>query len=166
MENQQVFDMLSNDKVTLDHLTVKDAAFFYEIYSHPALTVNFDESPFLPNETSTEFTERIISLCECIFTIRPTDNPNLIIGDCALHHWDKQNNEIVIGGSLFPEYWGKGYMQAAFELLTEIAKQELGAKTLLGPTKTRNIKAIRLVEKMGFIKHQVDEQDTILRKEI
>lgn len=162
--------LLSNDKVILNNLTVTDAGFLYKIYTHPALTVNFDESPFLQNETPTEFTERIISLCEYIFTIKPTDKPNdkpnLIIGDCALHHWDKQNNEIVIGGSLFPEYWGKGFMQAAFELLTEIAKQELGVKTLLGLTKTRNIKAIRLVEKMGFVKHQIDEQNTIMRKEI
>lgn len=158
--------MLSNDKVILQKLTLKDAGFFYEIYSHPALTVNFDERPFLPDETATEFTERIISICEYIFTIRPTGKPGLIIGDCALHHWDKQKSEIVIGGSLFPEHWGKGYMQAAFELLTEIAKQELGVKTLLGPTKTRNTKAIRLVEKMGFIKYQTDERDTIMRKEI
>ncbi len=150
----------------LNNLTVKDAGFFYKIYTHPALTVNFDESPFLQNETPTEFAERIISICEYIFTIRPTDKPNLIIGDCALHHWDKQKEEIVIGGSLFPEYWGKGYMQAAFELLTEIAKRELGVKALLRPTKTRNTKAIRLVEKMGFIKHQADEQDTIMRKEV
>lgn len=158
--------MLSNDRVILTPLTVKDADFFYKIYTHPALTVNFDESPFLPNETATAFTERIISHCVYIFTIRPTDHPNLMIGDCALHHWDQQNHKIEIGGSLFPEYWGKGYMQAAFELLTEIAKQELGVNTLLGSTKTSNSKAIRMVEKMGFVKHQVDKQDTIMRKEI
>lgn len=30
----------------LQNLTVNDADFFYNLYSHPALTVNFDESPF------------------------------------------------------------------------------------------------------------------------
>jgi len=158
--------MLSNEKVVLEILTVKDADFLYKLYTHQALTVNFDESPFLQNETAIEFTERIISICEYIFTISPTDKPNIIIGDCALHHWDKQKAEITIGGSLFPEYWGKGYMRAAFELLAIIAKQELGVKALLGHTKTRNIKAIRLVEKMGFVKQQIDEQETIMRKEI
>ncbi|HMR83145.1 MAG TPA: GNAT family N-acetyltransferase [Niabella sp.] len=112
--------MLSDKKVILNHLTVKDAYFFYKLYAHPELIVNFDESPFLQNETPVQFTERIISHCEYIFTIRPADHPNLVIGDCALHHWDKQKEEIVIGGSLLPEYWGKGYMQAAFELLTGI----------------------------------------------
>lgn len=159
-------DKLSNKKVTLHHLTERDAAIFYKIYTHPALTVNFDESPVLPNETATEFTKRISSFCNYIFTIRPTDQPNLIIGDCALHHWDKENKEIEIGGSLFPEYWGKGYMQAAFELLTEFARQELGVKTLIGTTKTRNTQAIRLVEKMGYVKYQVNLYDTVMRKEI
>ena len=158
--------MYSNDKVILEHLTENDADFFYKIYSHPQLIVNFDENPFLPNETRAEFTKRIISLCEFIFTIRPIEHPDLIVGDCALHHWNKETNEIVIGGSLFPEYWGKGFMESAFQLLTVIAKQELGVKILLGPTKTRNHKAIRLVEKMGFIKYQVDDNDTIMRKEL
>lgn len=121
---------------------------------------------FLPNETPVQFTERIISLCEYVFTIRPTENPDLIIGDCALHHWDKQKSEVIIGGSLLPEYWGKGYMRSAFEQLIQIAKQELGIKIILGHTKTRNIKAIRLVEKMGFETYQSDERETIMKKEI
>lgn len=158
--------MDSKRKVILEQLTVNDAVFFYGIYSHPQLTVAFDGSPFLPNETPAEFTERISSLCEFIFTIRPADAPDLLIGDCALHHWDRENKEIAIGGSLLPEYWGMGYMQAAFELLIKIAKQELGVKTLLGETKTSNRQAIRLVEKMGFVIQRTDGMDTLLRKEI
>jgi len=57
-------------------------------------------------------------------------------------------------------------MQSAFELLTVIAKQDLGIRALLGPTKTRNHRAIGLVEKMGFRKHYVDDNETIMRKEI
>ena len=158
--------MYPNDKVILEQLTENDADFFYEIYSLPQLTVNFDESPFLPDETPIEFTKRIISLSEFIFTIRPITQPELIIGDCALHHWNKDTNEIVIGGSLFPAYWGKGFMQSAFELLAEFAKKELGVKALLGMTKTRNHKAIRLVEKMGFVKYQIDENEITMRKEL
>lgn len=156
----------SNDNVILRELTLVEADRFYAIYAHPKLSENFDESPFLPNESSIEFTERIISLCECIFTIRPTANPNLIIGDCALHHWNKQSNEISIGGSLFPEYWGKGYMKYSFNLLIEIAKEELAIKTIVGQTKIRNLNAIRLVQKMGFIKRQLSDNDIILSKEI
>lgn len=158
--------MMYNDKVILKELTINDADFFFNIYSHPELTVNFDESPFMENETAAEFTKRIISICEYIYTIRPLEYPELIIGDCALHHWDKENQEIVIGGSLLPQYWGKGLMQSAFDLLIVLAKYNLDVKTLLAPTKTRNHKAIRLVEKMGFLKYKMSGNDTILRKVI
>lgn len=158
--------MFSNDKILLKKLTKQDAECFYKLYSHPELVISFDENPFLENETPTEFTQRIISLCEYIFTIRTKENPDLVIGDCALHHWNKAGNEIEIGGSLFPEYWGKGFMQAAFELLIELAEQDLGIQTVLGSTKTSNRQAIALAEKIGFKKCRVDENDTILRKEL
>src|SRR5690606_12556618 len=150
----------------IEHLSVENADFIYELYSNQQLAEYFDESPILQNETPTEFTKRIISLCEYIFTIRPIDQPSLIIGDCALHHWNQEKKEIEIGGSLLPEFWGKGYMQSAFELLTVIAKQELGVETLFGQTKTRNLKAIRLSEKIGFEKYKFQNQDTIMKKVI
>lgn len=75
-------------------------------------------------------------------------------------------DEISIGGSLVSEYWGKGLMQSAFELLTVLARQNISLKTLPGQTKTRNHQAIRLVEKMGFRKYLVDKDDTIMRKEL
>jgi len=158
--------MYSNQRIILEELSIENADFIYNLYSLPQLSENFDESPFLQNETSVEFTQRIISLCEYSFTIRPAYQPNLIIGDCALHHYKQQKKEIEIGGSLLPDYWGKGYMQSAFELLTIIAKTELGVKTLIGQTKTRNNKAIRMAEKLGFEKHQFNELNTIMRKEI
>lgn len=55
-------------------------------------------------------------------------------------------------------------MQSAFEQLTVIARQNLSVKTLPGQTKTRNHQAIRLVEKTGFRKYLVDNEDTIIRK--
>ena len=158
--------MYSNKKVILEILTINNADILYQLYSHPLLTVNFEENPFLPNETPQQFTQRIISSCDFIYIIKPTGQPELIIGDCALHHWNHKTKELFIGGSLFPEFWGQGYMQAAFELLIGIAKQKLETKWLIGQTKTRNHKAIRLAEKMGFKKYQLDEQDTLLRKEI
>lgn len=158
--------MYKNDKIILKELTKEDADYLYNIYSHPEVRLNLDESPFLENETAVEFTERIISICEYIFTIRTVQEPNIIIGDCALHHWNKENKEIAIGGSLFPQYWGKNYMKYAFELLHEIAKNELGVKTIIGVTNTINKKAIRMVEKMGYLKHKVDENDIIMKREI
>lgn len=158
--------MYSNEKVTLEKLTLEDAGFFYALYAHPEVTANFGTSPFLENETPVQFTDRIIAQCDHLFTIRISTRPGLIIGECALHDWDRQKKQIAIGGSLLPKYWGNGYMQAALELLIEIAKEELGVKVVLGRTKITNKNAIRLVEKIGFEKYREDEQDIVMRKEI
>jgi len=161
-----ITDIVFNDKVILKKLTESDADFLYNLYSKPELLINFDSSPFLPNETPQQFTNRIITACKYIWTIREVRNPEFVIGDCALHDWDKIKAEILIGGSLSPEYWGQGIMQSSFELLIKLSKEHLGVKILLGQTKTRNLKAIRLMERMWFEKITVDEQDTFMRKVI
>lgn len=99
--------MYSNEKVILEQLTVDNADFIYGLYSHPQLAEYFDETTFLLNETPIEFTERIISLCEYIFTIRPTDQPNLIIGDCALHHWNQQKKKLKLAVRCFLNFGEK-----------------------------------------------------------
>jgi ribosomal-protein-alanine N-acetyltransferase len=158
--------MYANDNVILEPLTDLDAEVLYGIYSHPMLIANLGERAFLPEETPLEFTRRMVSLCNLIFTIRLKEFPQRVVGDCALHHWKGEKHEVAIGGSLLPECWGKGLMQSAFELLTVIAKNELGATTLLAATGTGNHRAIRLLEKMGFRKNEVNEEDTVMRKEI
>ncbi len=152
--------MYSKDKIILEQLTENDAEFFYDITSR----LNYGDNPFLPFESQKEFTKRIISFCEFTFTIRMKDNPDIIIGECALHSWDKEMKEIEIGGSLYPDYWGKGLMRSAFDLLAAIAKQNLGIEILRGQTKINNVAAIRLVEKMGFEKYRIDGDNVIMRK--
>lgn len=158
--------MYASKKVILKPLEEDQAGFLFDLYANPQVAACFDENPFLPGETAQAFTQRIISACQYIFTIRPARQPELMIGDCALHHWDPHTKEIEIGGSLYPEYWGKGYMQAAFEILTTMVRQELGVVTLIGNTKAGNTNAIRLLEKMGFEKHPSGLRDIILRKRI
>lgn len=156
--------ILHNSAVVLEPLTVADADCFYSLYTHPLLTAGFGEAAVLESETSEAFTERIISACDFIFTIRPAAKPQLIVGDCALHHWDRVMGEIQIGGGLFPQFWGQGYMQAAFTLLAQMAQTELGVKGVLACTQTNNHKAIRLAEKMGFQPIERSGVELTLRK--
>ncbi|TDH28559.1 N-acetyltransferase [Segetibacter sp. 3557_3] len=156
--------VLSNKLVVLHPLTIADHTAFFRVNTHPEVSKYFDEGALKGNETSLEFTLRLIRSCEYIFTIRSIEKPGLIIGDCALHDWNKQANEIEMGGALLPEYWGLGLMQSALDLLTHFANQELGIKTVLASTTSANSKAIRLIEKMGFKKTSADDVNTMFRK--
>ncbi|MFD1770490.1 GNAT family N-acetyltransferase [Sphingobacterium suaedae] len=156
----------SNKKVVLQKLTVDQADFLYDLYTHPGLAAGFDSSPFLENETPLQFTRRIISACAYIYSIRPAGNPDLLIGECALHGWDKQKQQVEIGGSLLPDYWGNGYMPAAFELLMRIAKHQLGVKTVISRTNIKNLRAIRAVQKIGFVRCNEEGNETILYRPV
>ena len=142
--------MLSNHKVVLMPLTVKQAESFYQLYANKQVVKNHEEEVIYTDETSRTFTERIIAACNNIWTVRAAESPELIIGDCALHDYDPETRTIEIGGSLLPEYWGKGYMQSAFSLAIAFAQENYSVTTIVAKTTTTNNKAIRFAEKFGF----------------
>ncbi|WP_461533111.1 GNAT family N-acetyltransferase [Sinomicrobium sp.] len=152
------------EKIVLIPLSCKDSEAFYSIYNQSDFWKAGHSTVFEYNETPEMFTRRIMSLCDHIFTIRLIDKTDLIIGDCALHHWDKDINEIEIGGSLFNEHRGKGYMRCSFEILLSIAKNEMDVKSVVGKTSSNNKNAIRLAEKLGFKKVGADTKLVILKK--
>lgn len=158
--------MYNNSTIILNPATTNDSLFFYKLYSQPEVIKNYSKCPVNEGETAEQFAQRIILLCNFMYTIRLKDAPDLAIGDCAIHHWNKHKQRIYIGGSLLPAYWGKGYMQAAFDLLIETAVQELGVKLVFAETNVFNVKAIRLAEKLGFIEHKINEQTITMAKYI
>ena len=157
-------ETLTNGEVLLKRLTVADAAAFYALYALPEVNQHFEESPFLPDETAQSFTNRIIANCTFIWTIRLQQEPANIIGDAALHHFEQEHQTIEIGGSLLPRYWGRNLMKQAFELLIDFAGQTLNVEQVIGKTSADNSQAIRMVEKLGFQKMGVIENEMVLRK--
>ncbi len=138
--------VLIEDHIILKPLSDKDALAFYRLYnpdSTPAHSVTGDKTPL-------EFTQDIVALCNEIFAIRLADAPDVIIGDCALHDWDRSNREIEIGGALLPGYWGKGIMKAAFELLIARAQQQYLVDKIIAKTEKKNLNALKFAKKIGF----------------
>jgi RimJ/RimL family protein N-acetyltransferase len=55
-------------------------------------------------------------------------------------------------------------MKQAFELLIDFARQTLNVEQIIGKTSPDNAQAIRLVEKLGFQRVGVIENEMVLRK--
>ncbi|CAA9292580.1 MAG: hypothetical protein AVDCRST_MAG56-4750 [uncultured Cytophagales bacterium] len=159
-------ETLTNGVLQLKRLTLADAPAFYALYALPEVGGHFDQSPFLPGETAVDFTRRIITHCAFIWTIRLCAQPEVIIGDAALHHYDPQGRQIEIGGSLLPPYWGKNLMRQAFELLIDFAGHTLNVERIIGKTSPGNSQAISMVKKLGFQSVGVIGNELILRKTI
>ncbi|RZJ79560.1 MAG: N-acetyltransferase [Chryseobacterium sp.] len=128
---------LSKGNIILKLLNDEDALMFYHLYH----TEDKNGSAVTGNKTPLEFTRYIISRCNDIFSIRLVDAPDIIIGDCALHDWNASKQEIEIGGTLLPQYQGKGIMKAAFELLIERAQQQYSVKYIIAKTECCNVRA-------------------------
>lgn len=152
-------------KIILKEMSVKDAESFYQLYFG-------DESADRDRTTNEEymnpvqFTEHILSLCEELYSIQTVENENIVIGDCALHHWNQEEKKIEIGGALLPEYWGKGIMSVAFELLIAVAKEKYQVNVLVAKTEITNLKALKFAEKLGFQKISNEDDIIILEKRV
>jgi len=158
---------LSDGGVLLKVLTYADNQAYHKLYGEITKIVNhnyFSAPPISPDETAECFAKRIVSMCEMLWTIRLADYPTAVIGDCALHHWDRETHEIEFGGSLAPTYWGNGIMAAAFSLVAAFAKTTYAIKTLRCRTPSTNHNARRFAEKMGFNLFQLSDSTILLRK--
>ncbi|MDF2477417.1 MAG: hypothetical protein K0S24_2900 [Sphingobacterium sp.] len=152
-------------KIILKEMSVKDAESFYRLYFGDESAIQ-DRTTDEEHMNPVQFTEHILSLCEEVYSIRTVENENIVIGDCALHQWNQEENKIEIGGSLLPEYWGKGIMSAAFELLIALAKEKYQVNVLVAKTEITNLKALKFAEKLGFQKMSNEGNIIILEKRV
>ena len=76
---------------------------------------------------------------------------NKIVGTCGYYRGlDKGEGEL--GCVLLPQYRGKGYMTFAMSLVIEFGLNNIGLKRIWAITTRQNEKAIKLIEKLNFIK--------------
>ncbi len=76
---------------------------------------------------------------------------NKIVGTCGYYRGlDKGEGEL--GCVLLPQYRGQGYMTFAMLLAIEFGLNNIGLKRIWAITTKQNEKAIKLIEKLNFIK--------------
>ena len=76
---------------------------------------------------------------------------NRIVGTCGYYRGlDKGEGEL--GCVLLPQLRGQGYMTSAMLLAIEFGLNRIGLKRIWAITTKQNVKAIKLIEKLNFIK--------------
>lgn len=138
------------DNIILEIIDLTHAQGYYDLYKNRA-QVNGDNCFLSCEEEPLDFLKRINSYCDALYIIKTIDNPNIIIGDIALHHYDVEDKSIQFGGTIISTYWGKNIMKLAFEQVKEILQKDFEVNKIVGVTTPDNTKAIRLVEKLNFV---------------
>lgn len=75
---------------------------------------------------------------------------------------DKKRYELSY--QLLPEFWGKGYATEVLDLMIKYAFSELGLEELVSETQKKNVKSIRLLERLGMQK--IDELERFGEQQI
>jgi len=85
---------------------------------------------------------------------------NTIVGTCGYYR-GLEKGEGELGCILLPQFVGQGYMTAAMQLAIRFGLKDVGLKRIFAITTLQNDKAIRLLERLGFIKIADLEDDEI-----
>lgn len=85
---------------------------------------------------------------------------NKLIGTCGYYRGlDKGEGEL--GCILLPQFRGKGFMTSAMQLAIDFGLNNIGLKRIWAITTKENLKAIKLLERLQFIKVADLEEDKI-----
>ena len=136
------------------------------IHSYVSQSIVVQYAPWGPNtlEDTLGFLEEVQD--------RKAESPRLIyefaielkkdgrqIGGCELV-MDEQNPPDAILGYIFhPDYWNQGYATEVARKLIELAIHKFNAKTIKATCDERNKGSIRVLEKSGFVREKVIEND-------
>lgn len=115
---------LTNNRIVLRVLSQPDTTPFFDIHTRLVAWNDAKTTP-IPADTPSSFAQRIVSVFEMIWTIRSASDPGRIIGECALHRWNKETREMEFDAALLPEYRRRGFMTPVFSLVIPFVKKKL-----------------------------------------
>lgn len=154
------------NEIELKPLTLEDGKNVFKLFDNAETLEFYSESPILKEEYTTDFIHKITSNGNWTWKISKSGDSNSFLGICSLHHYSETNKSIEIGGTLFSEFWGKGLMLNAFQLLINEIMLNPSVKRIIGKTSTANNKALKLVKKLGFRVLYKNRKETIVIKYI
>ena len=141
------FPSISDDKISLRQIQFSDINDIIEISFYDAIqAATLTQAIEMQAKINTDY-----SSGNSIHWAIADKLTNKIIGTCGYYRGlDKGEGEL--GCVLLPQYRGQGYMTFALLLAIEFGQNNVGLKRIWARTTKQNEKAIKLIEKLNFIK--------------
>lgn len=133
--------------IVLKKLCLNNADKFFKLHQHPIILGQYVKDLDMYGETPIGFTKRLLWLSKGIYTIRLSSAPETIIGSSLIY---KANNEFHYGGTLLPDYRGKGILLKAFEQSIELAKYCYGIPSIKVFLNTATNHFASVMYRLGF----------------
>ncbi|ESU19009.1 GCN5-related N-acetyltransferase [Flavobacterium cauense R2A-7] len=140
------FPTVSNEKILLRQIQNSDINDLIEISYYDAIQATTLEQAIEMNSKINADYDKGDSIHWGIID----NQSNKIVGTCGFYRgFNKDEGEL--GCVLLPQYRGQGFMTSAMLLAIDFGLNDIGLKRIMAITSQQNQKAIRLLERVGFI---------------
>ncbi len=149
------FSNLTTERLFLRELQLEDAEEIFRLRADEKVNALIDRQTASSIDDAKEFIQKILLLSEnseaVMWAITLIDETKLI-GTIVYWHIEWENNKAEIGYEMLPEYQGKGMMTEALKKVIAFGFTELGFKTITADPKAINLRSVKLLEKLGFVR--------------
>lgn len=154
----KTYPTIQSDKISLRQILPEDIPAIVEISFYDAIQAT-------TVEIATAMQERIeqdILDGNSIHWGVIDNETNKIVGTCGYYRgFDKGEGEGELGCVLLPQFRGQGFMTSAIQLAIDFGLNNIGLKRIWAITSKENFNAIKLLERLNFIKVADLEDDEI-----
>jgi len=150
--NFQPFPELITERLRLRETTMDDVHDLFLLRNDDRVRIYIDR----PKETEEEVEKKLKGIIEdtkkgdnILWTICTLENSKMI-GTTGFWNFNKKNHRVEIGYSLFPDFWNKGFMSEANQVILKYAFEQMKVHSIQANINPNNIASKRVLEKMGF----------------
>lgn len=150
------FPTISNDKTTLREIVASDLSDLIEIsYYDGVQAKTLEQAATMHSKIKNDYSDG-----NSIHWGIADAATNKIVGTCGYYRGlDKGEGEL--GCVLLSKYYGKGYMTSAMQLAIAFGVNTIGLKRIWAKTSQDNKSAIKLLERLNFIKIAVFDDNNV-----
>ena len=149
------FPYLESERLIFREFTINDATDIQCIRSNDKVMDYMDSEPHRTVKDSENFISKNLDRYknkEGLFWAIIEKSENKFIGDFAFWNIIRENHRAMIGYTLKPQFWGKGYMTETLSQLIKFGFSDLNLHSFEAEINPKNINSEKVLVKTGFKK--------------
>lgn len=147
---------IETDRLILRGLTADDIGFLFEHFSKDEINECSSADNVTSLKEAEEFYEKYIVPTPTRFRLGLVfKKTNRLIGTVGVYKYSKRDSCLTVGADLAKEYWGFGLMKETLDALIQHGFEKMALNRIEATTDPENIRAVRLIERLGFSKEGV-----------
>lgn len=150
------FPILESSRLILDELQPADSLSLLDILSNSEVKQHYDLQSVVDIDSAEQVLKAFRARYEKGFGVRwaiREPSSEILLGTCGFNVWVQENASSAMGFELHPDYWRRGLMTEAINLMLDYGfsgHAPVKMHRITAMTKPENIGAVRALEKSGF----------------